>query len=224
MNHGSGGRPGKGGRQVTEDEADLWRQLAHSIDKVKAKPRVATHGGTADASGGASGLAASPVEQGKRARQRPAAAAAALPAAPAARAPQPAPPADFDRRTLRQVAAGKVTIDGVLDLHGLHQNAAHARLRAFLVSSQAQRHRMVLVITGKGGGTGAGVGSLAGDLSSYRDGCNEGSGTRGVLRRSVPLWLDEPELRAVVVGYASAGVRHGGDGALYVRLRKARDA
>ena len=28
MNHGSGGRPGKGGRQVTEDEADLWRQLA----------------------------------------------------------------------------------------------------------------------------------------------------------------------------------------------------
>jgi DNA-nicking Smr family endonuclease len=44
-----------------------------------------------------------------------------------------------------------------------------------------------------------------------------------VLRRSVPLWLDEPELRAIVVGYASAGVRHGGDGALYVRLRKARD-
>jgi DNA-nicking Smr family endonuclease len=222
MNHGSGGRPGKGGRQVTEDEADLWRQLAHSIDKVKAKPRVATHGGTADASGGASGLAASPVEQGKRARQRPAAAAAALPAAPAARAPQPPPPADFDRRTLRQVAAGKVTIDGVLDLHGLSQDAAHARLRAFLVSSQAQGHRMVLVITGKG--AGAGVRSLAGDLSSYGDGRSEGSGSRGVLRRSVPLWLDEPELRAIVVGYASAGVRHGGDGALYVRLRKARDA
>jgi DNA-nicking Smr family endonuclease len=224
MNHGSGGRPGKGGRQVTEDEADLWRQLAHSIDKVKAKPRVATHGGTADASGGASGLAASPVEQGKRARQRPAAAAAALPAAPAARAPQPPPPADFDRRTLRQVAAGKVTIDGVLDLHGLHQDAAYARLRAFLVSSQAQGHRMVLVITGKGGG--AGVRPLASDPRSYRDGGGEGSdpGRRGVLRRSVPLWLDEPELRAVVVGYASAGVRHGGDGALYVRLRKARDA
>ena len=81
---------------------------------------------------------------------------------------------------------------------------------------------MVLVITGKG--AGAGDRPLAGDLSSYRGGRSEGSGTRGVLRRSVPLWLDEPELRAVVVGYASAGVRHGGDGALYVRLRKARDA
>jgi len=223
MNHGSGGRPGKGGRQVTEDEADLWRQLAHSVDKVKAKPRVATHGLTADAFGGASGPAASPAEQAKRACQGPANAAAALPVAPAARIGQPPPPADFDRRTLRQVAAGKVAIDGVLDLHGLHQDAAHARLRAFLMSSQAKGLRMVLIITGEG--AGAGVRHLASDRRSYPDAGGEGSdpGRRGVLRRSVPLWLDEPELRAVVVGYASAGVRHGGDGALYVRLRKARD-
>jgi DNA-nicking Smr family endonuclease len=115
-----------------------------------------------------------------------------------------------------------VAIDDVLDLHGLHQDRAHARLRAFLMSSQAKGHRMVLVITGKGGG----VRPLAPDPRSYRERGGEGSdpASRGVLRRSVPLWLDEPELRAVVVGYASAGVRHGGDGALYVRLRKARDA
>jgi DNA-nicking Smr family endonuclease len=229
MNHGSGGRSGKGGRQVTEDEADLWRQLAHSVDKVKAKPRVATHGLTDDAFGGASAPVASPVEQqGKRARQRPATAAAALPVAPAARVRQPPPPADFDRRTLRQVAAGKVTIDGVLDLHGLRQDAAHARLRAFLMSSQAKGLRMLLVITGKGGGAGVEPGGrpLEAAPRSYRERGGAGSDptTRGVLRRSVPLWLDEPELRAVVVGYASAGARHGGDGALYIRLRKARDA
>lgn len=81
---------------------------------------------------------------------------------------------------------------------------------------------MVLVITGKGGG--GGVGPLAPDLQRDADGERFDSGRRGVLRRSVPRWLDEPELRAVVVSYASAGVRHGGDGALYVRLRKARDA
>jgi DNA-nicking Smr family endonuclease len=45
-----------------------------------------------------------------------------------------------------------------------------------------------------------------------------------VLRRSVPQWLDEPEFRAIVVGYAAAGARHGGEGALSIRLRKAREA
>jgi DNA-nicking Smr family endonuclease len=112
-----------------------------------------------------------------------------------------------------------VAIDDVLDLHGLRQDAAHARLRAFLVSSQAMGHRMVLVITGKGGAARP----LPSEPRSYAAGGAD-SATRGVLRRSVPLWLDEPEFRAVVVGYAAAGVRHGGDGALYVRLRKARDA
>jgi DNA-nicking Smr family endonuclease len=79
---------------------------------------------------------------------------------------------------------------------------------------------MVLIITGKGG-----VRPLAPKLRSSREAGGEGSDpvSRGVLRRSVPLWLDEPELRAIVVGYAAAGARHGGDGALYVRLRRARD-
>jgi DNA-nicking Smr family endonuclease len=47
---------------------------------------------------------------------------------------------------------------------------------------------------------------------------------RGVLLRGVPLWLEQPELRAVVLSYTTAGTRHGGDGALYVQLRKARKA
>jgi DNA-nicking Smr family endonuclease len=223
MNHGGGGRPGKGGRQVTEDEAELWRQLTHSVDRVRAKPRVAADGGVADALRSAPAAAPAAAQQAKRAQQRPPA-AHSVRSAPAAPVRQPPPPVAFDRRALRQVAAGKVTLDDVLDLHGLHQDAAQARLRAFLVSSQAKGHRMVLVITGKGGG--GGVGPLAPDLQSYRDADGErfDPGRRGVLRRSVPRWLDEPELRAVVVGYASAGVRHGGDGALYVRLRKARDA
>jgi DNA-nicking Smr family endonuclease len=36
----------------------------------------------------------------------------------------------------------------------------------------------------------------------------------------VPRWLEEPDLRAVVLSYTQAGPRHGGAGALYVRLRK----
>ena len=49
-----------------------------------------------------------------------------------------------------------------------------------------------------------------------------GERQRGVLRRSVPHWLEEPDLRAVVLGYTQAAVRHGGAGALYVQLRERR--
>jgi DNA-nicking Smr family endonuclease len=218
MNHGGGGRPGKGGRQVSDDEAELWRQLTHSVDKVKAKPRVATHAAEAAA---ALATAPSKPERAQRRHTAPTAAPRDPATPPPPRLPQPPLPAEFDRRTLRQVAGGKVPIDDALDLHGLHQDAAHARLRAFLVSSRAKGHRMVLVITGKGG-----VRPLVPNLRSDRERSGEGSdsGPRGVLRRAVPQWLDEPEFRAIVLGYAAAGARHGGGGALYVRLRKARDA
>jgi DNA-nicking Smr family endonuclease len=215
MNHGDGGRPHKGGRQVTEDEAELWRQLTHSVDKVKTKPRVGNHDGAV--------VRPSQVSPGRRPRAAP----ARTPAAPSPpRLPEPLPATEFDRRSLRQVATGKVPIDGVLDLHGLRQDTAHARLRAFLVSSQAKGHRMVLVITGKGSGAAGGARPFGSDRLSYPEHGDEGSGrgTRGVLRRSVPCWLDEPKLRAIVLGYAAAGARHGGEGALYVRLRKLRDA
>ncbi len=214
MNHGDRGRPGKGRRQVTEDEAELWRQLTHSVDKVRAKPRVATHGG--DAAPPSPARSEAKQAQGRRAAPSPLASAT-----PPPRVPPPPQPAEFDRRALRQVATGKVPIDDVLDLHGLQQATAHARLRAFLMSSQAKGHRMVLVITGKGG-----VRPLAPNLRSSREPGGEGSDpvSRGVLRRSVPQWLEEPEFRAVVLGYAAAGARHGGDGALYIRLRRARDA
>jgi DNA-nicking Smr family endonuclease len=220
MTHARGGKPGKAGRQVTEDEADLWRQLTHSVGKVKTKPRVTAHGAEPAAPASASTAPGAPGRLS--AAQSRVRTARAAPAAPPP--PKPPVPTELDRRTVRQVAAGKVPIDAVLDLHGLHQAAAYARLRAFLVSSQANGHRMVLVITGKGGG----VGPLAPDLASYRRGGGEGSDPdavpRGVLRRSLPQWLEEPELRAVVLSYAAAGVRHGGVGALYVRLRKARGA
>jgi DNA-nicking Smr family endonuclease len=71
---------------------------------------------------------------------------------------------------------------------------------------------MVLVITGKGGKADRSDASF-----------DDWSTQRGVLRRSVPLWLDDPELRGIVIGYGAAGVRHGGEGALYIRLRKARE-
>jgi DNA-nicking Smr family endonuclease len=118
----------------------------------------------------------------------------------------------MNRRAVRQVASGKVAIDARLDLHGMRQRDARAELHAFLRAAQARALKTVLIITGKG------------DAAAERDHLASAFGKtpRGILRRSVPQWLEEPELRSVVLSYTSAGTRHGGDGALYVQLRKSR--
>jgi DNA-nicking Smr family endonuclease len=82
-------------------------------------------------------------------------------------------------------------------------------LRTFLSSAYAQGLKTVLVITGKGGAEERVPPSLDPEASP-----------RGVLRRSVPLWLARADLSPIVASYAAAGNRHGGSGAFYVRLRK----
>jgi DNA-nicking Smr family endonuclease len=133
------------------------------------------------------------------------------PAVPTATKAPPAPLARFDRRKVRKIATGKVEVEARIDLHGLRQRDAHVRLRAFLIEAHARGHKTVLVITGKGGEEPA---DRYGELAGERQ--------RGVLRRNVPQWLGEPDLRAIVLSFTQAGVRHGGAGALYVQLRKSR--
>lgn len=114
----------------------------------------------------------------------------------------PPPLAPLGRRMRTRVARGKEVIDARLDLHGLTQAQAHSALLHFLRNAQARDARLVLVITGKG---------------------VRGDGERGVLRRQVPQWLGLPDFRAFVVGFEDAHIAHGGEGALYIRVRRARD-
>lgn len=118
--------------------------------------------------------------------------------------------AKFDGREVRRISSGRTQIDARLDLHGLRQSEAHTALRRFLISSSARGCRTVLVITGKG----------ARAMDNEADWSSSIGAERGVLKRMVPLWLSEPDLRSVVVSYTSAHVRHGGEGALYIRLRR----
>ena len=125
--------------------------------------------------------------------------------APAAKTTKPSPPplAPIGRRERSQLAKGRKAIDARLDLHGMTQDRAHRRLVNFLQGASADGATFVLVITGKG-----------------RASVPESE--RGVLRRQVPLWLALPDLRSLVVGFEEAGIGHGGEGALYVRLRRVR--
>jgi DNA-nicking Smr family endonuclease len=107
--------------------------------------------------------------------------------------------AGIDRRTAERMTKGEMVIDGRLDLHGMMQDAAHASLRGFVMASSDMGRRCLLVITGKGN--------------------REGS---GVLRREVPRWLNEPSLRPFVLAFSYARPQHGGEGALYVLLKRHR--
>lgn len=106
----------------------------------------------------------------------------------------------IERPVQRKLAKGRLPLDGRLDLHGLDQAEAHARLLGFLLDAQHRGMRHVLVITGKG----------------------SSMGSEGALKRVVPLWLAGGELADVVSGHDLASRGHGGEGALYVRLKRRR--
>jgi DNA-nicking Smr family endonuclease len=109
-------------------------------------------------------------------------------------------PAPLGRKARRRLARGADSIDDRLDLHGMTQARAHDALLGFLRRSRGEGAKVVLVITGKGDATGE----------------------RGVLKRQVPMWLRLPEFRELVAGFETAGIGHGGEGAMYVRVRRAR--
>ncbi len=143
----------------------------------------------------------------------PPAPAAAVPDAPSraapprpAQLPQPPPLAPLERRLRTQLRRGQQSVEAVIDLHGLRQGEAHLALRSFLRREQGRGTKLALIVTGKG---------AAGDAQFGEE--------RGVLRRCVPHWLRLPDLRPLVVGFEEAELRHGGSGALYVRLRRQRE-
>lgn len=118
--------------------------------------------------------------------------------------PQPTPLQPLEDQLLRRLSRGRTEIDARLDLHGLRQDEAFRRLRTFLLAEQGRGSRVLLVITGKG----------KSQATDFRD--------VGVLKRQVPQWLSAPDLRQIVVGFDEAARHHGGEGALYVRLRRSR--
>lgn len=120
------------------------------------------------------------------------------PAAPA-KAPPAVPravPEELEPRRQRRLSRERDPIEASIDLHGFGRFEAEDQLRAFLMQSHARGLRAVLVVTGQGRRGG------------------------GVIRASIHEWLQGHALRGVVSGFATAHRRHGGDGAIYVTLKR----
>jgi DNA-nicking Smr family endonuclease len=177
-----------------ETDAELWARVARSARPLRKGPVV-------------------PHAVAPKPRPKPAAKEALPSTKPAPKAVPKAAPVPrgeaLDRQTARKLERGHVPVEARLDLHGMRQRDAHAALRKFLKWAQSKDYRHVLVITGKGAAPDT-------RRSFYED------DVRGVLRSAVPHWLAQPDLAHVVVSFSEAPRRLGGEGALYVRLRKAR--
>lgn len=105
----------------------------------------------------------------------------------------------LDKATAKRMRRGQVKISGRIDLHGMTQANAHQALDRFLDDAWMAGKREVLVITGKG---------------------TRADGSIGVLRQQVPRWLGSFPNRTKVVAFTYASAKDGGEGALYVRLKK----
>lgn len=186
-------------KKETESDESLWRAVAEGVTPLDPAAKNVARDVI-----GARGTEekATPVpKMPARQKRNPA-------VAPAARARAAPPPPDLghgtvaglDKRTAERMKRGQLKSEGRLDLHGLTQDEAQRALRAFVAAAHGAGKRQILVITGKGeGGT-------------------------GVLKAAVPRWLNGADLRDKIVAFDYAQPKDGGEGALYVRLRKPKPA
>jgi DNA-nicking Smr family endonuclease len=193
----SGAGGGRRGRWLSDEERAIWKSVTRSIAPMK-RTLIADDLDLPEAE---------PVRARSAPRVKAPTSAPKIAKPPA---PPKAPPkmpslAPLDRRTKQRVARGRDEIGARIDLHGMTQARAHAALLRFLARAQADGARIALVITGKGKRIG-----------------DDDERVRGVLKQQVPLWLSLPEFRVYVAGFDDASIGHGGQGALYVRVRRPR--
>ena len=176
---------------LSPDDRRIWARVAGSVTPRKSKKAALVIPGAAVVD-----PPAAPHPKGPIKARSPS--PAWSPPAPSAPDRPRGHPEELEPRRQRRLSRERDPIEARFDLHGFGRFQAQDALTAFLMGAQARGYRSVLVITGQGrrGGT-------------------------GVIRASVHEWLQSPALRGVVSGFASAARHHGGDGALYVTIRRA---
>ena len=184
-------------RPISDEERALWQMIAKTATPLKRRRK------------------SEPTPASPKPEEKPAAKAVrqkSKAAAPKAPPPAPRPAArphelshglsvGIDKRQAERFKRGKTPIEGRIDLHGRTQAQAHDDLHDFVARAHAAGKRMVLVITGKG-------------MTAAKS---------GVLRENVPRWLNEPSLRRHALAFDYAEPQHGGDGALYVLLKRKKE-
>lgn len=194
-------------RGLSREEAELWSRVAKTVKPlVKRVPSPIVVDGPTPR-GEEKPRHALPPKFQKIPRvplQQPA-------ASPPARSGEDRKPRPLDRHGLdgsweRKLAKAEISPDFTLDLHGHSLDAAHARLDHGLAQAVSMGARLVLVITGKPRPVEAA----------------DRGGRRGAIRAKLLDWLAHGAHAQRIAAVRGAHPRHGGAGAVYVVLKRAR--
>ena len=185
-------------RRLSPEERALWRTLTRTVTPLRrARPRP-----DAEAQ-----PPSSPPESLADLLDAPRIKGRVPPAPPMPPAPPPAAPAPvpvLDGSWEKRIRGGRLVPDISVDLHGLTLAAAHLRLERLLDDAVRQGWRVLLVVTGRPRPAPA-----PGETRR-----------RGAIRAEIGDWLTRSTHARRVASVRQAHPRHGGDGALYIILRR----
>lgn len=183
-------------RGLSAEEAALWARVAQTV-KPLHKPRGP--GALRTELTQAPPAVATPPAKRVKGRIPP-----PRPAPPPAPQPPPPPAPGLDSHWDRRLGRATLAPDFTLDLHGHTLDQAHARLDMGLAQAKAMGARLVLLITGK---------------PRPVDPADRGE-KRGAIRAKILDWLAAGPHAGDIAAVRGAQRRHGGDGALYLVLRR----
>ncbi len=202
-----------------DDGERLWKKIAAGVTPLKKTKHKRHAPPTPTADPPADSRRPAKSDAGTATKR----ASAAAPRLPLPKREPPGPPplvpgqlAGLDRRSGDKLRRGQMPVDAKLDLHGMTQEGAHATVVRFIESQHAAGARCVLIVTGKGGRASDPFQPKA-VPSRFTF-----SGGRGILKEALPRWLNEPRLRPHIIAVQPASRAHGGDGAVYVLLKRKR--
>ncbi len=181
-------------RGLSAEESALWNKVAATVKPLEARPAPKPE--TVKPA-----PPAPPVPQPKRLKGR-----VPPPLVSRQPSPAPAPSPGLDSHWERRLARTGTDPDFTLDLHGHTLDQAYRRLDAGLMQAKAMNARLVLVITGK---------------SRPVDAADRGE-KRGAIRAKILDWLAAGAHASDIAAIRKAHRRHGGEGALYLVLRRRR--
>ena len=190
-------------RGLSADEAALWRRVTATVTPLNPQvpPQAAEVAAARAAVGEVSPAAAKPLRQPSGLTPPPK-------GEDRGKTPPLSPDRGLDASWERKLARALIAPDFTLDLHGHTLEQAHRRLDMGLGQAKAMGARLVLLITGK---------------SRPAEAADRGD-KRGAIRAKVLDWLAAGPHARDIAAIRKAHRRHGGEGALYLVLKRGRDA
>ena len=113
----------------------------------------------------------------------------------------------MDKNTVRKIKSGKIRISSILDLHSFTLKESKEKVIKFIEKNFLYGNRLNLIITGKG----------------KRLSVSDGWKGDGKLKKNVPIWLSSTYLSKYILWFDIASPEKGGNGALFVYLKKAKE-